>query len=132
MFDAERFLVLAARLVHHGSEEADYRCAVSRAYYACHLSARNALFGIDGAKMKASESPHGLVISAISDKTIAVKLDELRELRIQADYYTNPRHRRARAVFRKYRTNEWSDLAKRALALATEIWPALTELDPVR
>ena len=132
MFDPERFLALAARLTAHGDEEEDYRSAVSRAYYSCYLTARNALFGIDGARMRASESMHGFVINSISDKTIAGKLDELRELRVQADYYTNPRHRRTRAVFRKYRTNDWSDLARRALALATEIRPVLAELRPVR
>lgn len=132
MFDPERFLVLAARLARHGSEEEDYRCAVSRTYYACFLTARDNLFGNDGARMQASESTHRAVIDAIPDVRISRRLNELRELRVQADYYTNPRHRRTRAVFKRHRVNTWAGLAEKSLALATEIWPALTELKPVR
>ena len=132
MFDPERFLALASRLVQRGGEEEDYRCAVSRAYYACFLTARDKLLENDGTRMRASESMHRAVIDAIPDARVSRRLDALRELRIQADYYTNPQHRRTRAVFKRHRVNSWASLAEQSLALAEEILPTLRELKPVR
>ena len=45
--DPELFLGQARRLERDAENEADYRSAISRAYYACHLVARDALFGVD-------------------------------------------------------------------------------------
>ena len=132
MFDPERFFALASRLVQRGSEEEDYRCAVSRAYYSCFLMARDKFFGSDSTRMRASESMHRAVIDAIPDARVSRRLDELRELRVQADYYTNPQHRRTRAIFKRHRVNTWASLAEKSLALAAEIQPALRELQPVR
>lgn len=129
MFDPERFFALASRLVQHGGDEEDYRCAVSRAYYACFLTARDNLFGNDGAR--ASESMHRAVIDAIPDARVSRRLNELRELRVQADYYTNPLHRRTRAIFKRHRVSTWASLAEKSLALAEEILPMLKGLKPV-
>ena len=131
MFDPERFLALASRLVQHGGEE-DYRCSASRAYYSCLLMARDNLFGSDGGSMRATESMHRAVIDAIPDARLSRRLDELRELRVQADYYTNPQHRRTRAVFKRHRVSTWASLAEKSLELANEILPALKELKRVR
>lgn len=130
MFDAERFFTLASRLARYGSEEEDYRCAVSRVYYACFLIARDNLFGNGGAR--ASESTHRTVIDAIPDARVSRRLNELREMRVQADYYTNPQHRRTRAIFKRHRVSTWAGLAEKSVALAEEVLPALKELRRVR
>ncbi len=45
--DPGLFLGQAERLARGAENEADYRSAINRAYYACHLTARDALFGVD-------------------------------------------------------------------------------------
>ena len=47
--DPNCFLDQARRLANDAENEADYRSAISRAYYACHLVARDALFRVWGA-----------------------------------------------------------------------------------
>ena len=132
MFDPERFYTQARRLVLHSGEEEDYRSAISSAYYSCYLTARNNLFGVDGARMRAEESLHWFVVSAITEKRVSDKLNQLRQMRVQADYYTNPQNRRTRAVFKLHRVNSWAGLAGRSLEIAQELLPVLKALNPVR
>ena len=61
--DPELFLGQAQRLARTAENEADHRSAISRAYYACHLVARDALFGVD-ARGGRRPSPWAVINSA--------------------------------------------------------------------
>ena len=92
--DPELFLGQAQRLARDAENEADYRSAISRAYYACHLTARDALFGVDARGGK--RPSHWAVINSVDKvpgrRRDARKLRGLKWMREVADYITDSLH----------------------------------------
>jgi len=87
-FDAEEFLELSKRLVCHEPNEAGYRTAINRAYYACHL------IGCESTAKKGWFTPQyngrdhaGLWRTLKGKNTWGYKLQVLYELREHADYH---------------------------------------------
>ena len=137
MDDWERFLAQAERLwaLANGREE-DYRTAVSRAYYACHLVARDRLFGIDAVNWGTSgwRPSHGQVIAAVRRAapldSASIKLEQLKAMREKADYIFNPAHPEVQALFANHNVRDWAGLADEALAIARDLLPRLRQLPP--
>ena len=128
--DPELFLGQARRLAWTAENEADHRSAVSRAYYACHLVARDALFGVDA---RGGRRPsHWAVIDSVA-KTEENDADRLRRLKRMcevADYVTDSSHPDVQRVFANSRVSDWASLAARALAVAGALIPRLRALQP--
>jgi uncharacterized protein (UPF0332 family) len=95
-FDWSQYLALADGLSRQpeavGPEEASYRAAVSRAYYAAFCAARNYARDRDGAVVGGSVGDHLSIInhfrrsSEKDRRKIGVVLDTLRDRRNKADY----------------------------------------------
>ena len=130
--DPELFLGQARRLTRNAENEADYRSAISRAYYACHLVARDALFGVDA---RGGRRPsHWAVINSVgkvpSRRYDARLLHALKRLREIADYVTDSTHPEIQRLFAKNRVSTWEGLAAAALAVADALIPRLRRLPP--
>ena len=82
-FDPQRFLILAGQL-GNSTDEASLRAAVSRAYYAIFLIARD--------KLRVGGNSHGAVIQATqtAHKATGDQLSSLFALRVLADYDLDP------------------------------------------
>lgn len=88
-FDPHGYLTLADRLATASSaSEAELRTAVSRAYYALHLRARENLAAAGELKATGTGADHELVISGLRGRggSLGDQLDWLRIRRIRADY----------------------------------------------
>ena len=133
--DPGEFLAQAELLAASGTE-AGYRSAVSRAYYACHLLARDRLFGLDAAQWRArSRRPsHYAVINALRERVstddIARDLEDLKKIREVADYVRGDEHPELLAVFARYGVSGWENMANRALLRARDTFAALEESLP--
>ncbi len=130
--DPERFLVQARRLARTAENEADHRSAINRAYYACHLVARDALFGVDAGGGR--RPSHTAVIKSIATHPGGAEdadgLRELKAMREVADYVTDSSHPDVQRVFADGRVSDWAGLAARALATAGALVPRLRALPP--
>ena len=130
--DPELFLGQARRLANDAENEADYRSAISRAYYACHLVARDALFGVDAGGGR--RPSHWAVINSVnkapSGHWDARRLRRLKRMREVADYVTDSSHLEVRRVFERSQVADWEGLAAAALAVAGETIPRLRRLPP--
>ena len=130
--DPELFLFQAQRLARTAENEADYRSAISRAYYACHLVARDALFGVDAGGGR--RPSHWAVIKSVAKhanrENSVYGLWKLKTMREAADYVTDSSHPDVQRVFTENRAADWASLAARALAVAGEIIPRLRTLPP--
>ena len=86
-FDPLRFLELACSLADQSSDEACLRTAVGRAYYTVFLIARDRS-GIQPTR----RSVHWATIDKVkkTHRATGEKLDRLRRLRVEADYYLMP------------------------------------------
>ena len=130
--DPELFLGQARRLANDAENEADYRSAISRAYYACHLTARDALFGVDAGGGR--RPSHWAVINSVnkapSGHWDARRLRRLKRMREVADYVTDSSHPEVRRVFERNQVADWEGLAAAALAVAGEVIPRLRRLPP--
>ena len=130
--DPELFLVQARRLANDAENEADYRSAVSRAYYACHLVARDALFGVDAGGGR--RPSHWAVIRSVAEDEGSEEdgdgLRRLKWMREVADYVTDSLHPEVRRVFERNQVVDWEGLAAAALAVAGEVVPRLRRLPP--
>ena len=130
--DPELFLGQARRLANDAENEADYRSAVSRAYYACHLVARDALFGVDAGGGR--RPSHWAVINSVNKVPgrhwDAYLLQALKRMREVADYVTDSLHPEVRRVFERSQVADWEGLAAAALAVAGEVVPRLRCLPP--
>ena len=128
--DPELFLGQARRLVRDAENEADYRSAINRAYYACHLVARDALFGVDAGGGK--RPSHWAVINSVNKVPgrhwDAYLLQALKRMREVADYVTDSLHPEVRRVFERSQVEDWEGLAAAALAVAGETVPRLRRL----
>ena len=121
-----------ARLQANDAEnEASCRSSINRAYYACHLVARDALFGVDAG---GGERPsHWAVIEAVAGHYGEEYADELRKLKRMreiADYVTDSLHPEVQDVFADSRVSDWAGLAARALVVADALIPRLRRLPP--
>ena len=130
--DPELFLVQAQRLAGTAENEADYRSAINRAYYACHLTARDALFGVDA---RGGRRPsHSAVINSVANTPglhqDARRLWGLKRMREVADYVTDSSHPDVQDVFANSRVADWAGLVARALAIADALIPRLRALPP--
>lgn len=133
--DPEELLAQADVAMAAGTE-AGFRSAVNRVYYACHLLARDRLFGLDAARWEASprRPSHRAVIDAVrqrlSSDEIPDDLDDLKTLREVADYVRGDEHPELLALFTQYGVSAWEDLAGEALPIARETFAALQETLP--
>ena len=130
--DPELFLVQAQRLARTAENEADHRSAISRAYYACHLVARDALFGVDAGGGR--RPSHWAVIKSIATLPGGAEeadgLRELKAMREVADYVTDSSHPDVQRVFVSSRVSDWASLAVRALAVVGAFIPRLRTMQP--
>ena len=130
--DPELFLIQAQRLARAAENEADYRSAINRAYYACHLVARDALFGVDAGGGR--RPSHWAVIQAVSKRpdgeNSAYGLWTLKAMREAADYVTDSLHPDIQRVFAESRVSDWASLADWALSIADALIPRLRTLQP--
>ena len=133
--DPRGLLALAELLAAIGTEEA-YRSAINRAYYACHLLARDLLFGLDAVLLGAgSRRPsHLAVIDAlrgrVSPVDIANDLRDLKRAREVADYVRDDEHPEVQRLFARHSVSGWEGLAGVALPLARATFAALEEALP--
>ena len=133
--DPRGLLALAELLAAIGTEEA-YRSAINRAYYACHLLARDLLFGLDAVLLGAgSRRPsHLAVIDAVRQRVspadVYNHLGELKKMREVADYVRGDEHPEVQGLFRYHRVSGWEGLAGDALPLARATFAALEEALP--
>ena len=130
--DPELFYVQSERLVRDAENEADYRSAINRAYYACHLTARDALFGVDagGGRRPSHWAVIGIVAKIEGHDEDANGLRLLKTLREVADYVTDSLHPEVRRAFEESQVEDWEGLVASALAVAGEIVPRLRRLPP--
>jgi hypothetical protein len=92
-FDPGDFLELAKRLVAGNSPtQAELRTAVSRAYYAAHLTVREKLTSDGTFQTTGTGDDHEMVITYLrqKDDVLGDHLDSLRRRRNQADYRLEP------------------------------------------
>ena len=130
--DPELFLGQARRLANDAENEADYRSAINRAYYACHLTARDALFGVDagGGRRPSHWAVINFVYKTSNGHWDARRLRRLKRMREVADYVTDSLHPEVRRVFERNQVADWEGLAAAALAVAGEVVPRLRRLPP--
>jgi hypothetical protein len=87
-FDPRLLIPLARELAGAGASETRLRSAVNRAYYGLFLLAR------DKAHLTGTETVHGRTVAAVKAKpgywATGVLLDEMRHLRVEADYALTP------------------------------------------
>ncbi len=88
-FDPQDFLTLAQTTVGSATaNEAELRTAISRAYYAVHLHARETLSAASHMQSTKSGADHGIVISKLRSRggSLGDQVDWLRVRRHRADY----------------------------------------------
>ena len=136
MFDPDRFFAQAERLAQFGEGEEDHRSAISRAYYACHLTARDRMFGVDGANWGTQgrrPSHYAVIAAAAKFPLIGIDSDRFERLKLmreKADYLRDPAHPEVASLFARYSIGSWSELAGEALVIARDLLPRLRRLLP--
>ena len=113
-FNAQDFLALADQLANDpAGDEAKYRSALSRAYYALFLYARESLIARGVMVSSFSGTDHGLVIQTLraSSQGDADQLGKLRNKRNRADY--------------NLQIHVGASEAKQTVASARALWPRL-------
>jgi uncharacterized protein (UPF0332 family) len=147
-FDPDGFFGFAGTIVRDpNANDAALRSAISRAYYAVFLTARDALFGIDemsctkavkvkiakkhqiyyGLKSKQPHlATHQRVIFSVLDKTNNItlhqQLEQLKEARVRADYIRND------ACLLEVNKHSWRDYAEETMQLAALVLPMAKRL----
>ena len=131
--DPAEFLAHSSLLMDVGGE-AGCRSAINRAYYACHLMARDRLFGLDAARWEPPprRPSHRAVVRALwrrpSTSDAAYSLELLRRTREIADYVRDPLHPEAQELFAWHGVSDWRELAEASLARARDVFAALQRL----
>ena len=100
-FDPKGFLTLAETLASNpAGDPATYRSALSRAYYAVFLVARESLTTKGVISPSFSASDHGLVIRTLRslNRQVGDQLDKLRRKRNRADYVLTTQVSQAEAM----------------------------------
>jgi hypothetical protein len=126
--------------------DAEHRSAISRSYYACFLAGRDAMFGLDGNPPASiqkkitgykSGSVHRLVscalvlhrgLSAGEGIRLQGKLDQLKALRVLADYQRDDGNTKVNKTMTENFATSWGDLAEVAEVLAESLLPELEVL----
>ena len=148
LFDPMGWLTLGESLARNDGE-AERRTAIGRVYYACHLMARDRMFGDDGVALRRKDiekltgsklnSEHKAVSMAIAQnsgvrrgpaKRLADQLGELRAMREQADYFRDTDRDEIKGLFARYNVKGWSGLARTAATKARTLVPELGVLQP--
>ena len=133
-FSPAELLRIASELLSAAPDEAACRSAINRAYYACHLTARDALYGLDAEQITSvggRRPSHRAVIAEVEAHlglTVAVRLQELKDLREAADYIRDDANPQVQTLLLHHGAVDWSDLATAALVKTDEILPQLSEL----
>ena len=111
-FDPRDFLELAGALAT-APDESEQRTAISRAYYAVHLYAREQLVARGQMTPTKTGRDHRLVIKALRVHRVSDgnKVDKLRKWRTKADYRLGAQITPAKA--------------QQAVAIAQDVWPRL-------
>jgi len=90
-FNAQELLQLGLRLVSYEPNEAGYRTAINRAYYACHLIGRESTARKGWFNPEYTGRDHRGLWEALKQHTLWWnKLQVLYELREHADYHIDP------------------------------------------
>ena len=125
---------IAAELLAAAPNEVACRSAINRLYYACHLAARDALYGVDAEDVTRAggrRPSHRSIIDDVEARlpsTVAARLRELKDLREAADYVTDDASPQVQTLLLHYGAANWEDLAAVASAKTDEILPQLSEL----
>ena len=128
--DPVDLFALAEQLPVDGGQ-AHAQTAINRAYYACHLVARDRLYGVDAAHWTTRNRrrpSHVAVVNEVVralDRTSGAKLERLKHMREIADYIRDPDHPEVQTMFRRESVGDWQGLAEQALNLARDILPTL-------
>ena len=135
MFDPNLFFAQAERLILAAVGEEDYRTAVGRIYYCCHVDARDAMFGDDAANWRGpGRRPSHRAVILAAERTLprrsADDFRHLKEMREMADYVRDPAHPEMQALFASHNARDWADLADEALVIARDLLPLLRQLPP--
>lgn len=147
-FDPSEFFLLAQALLQETPEESQARTAISRAYYACFLTLRDRMFGLDErlltrsvrnrivrAANRREAGEHEVVILAIAQnrnisssgraKNLTDAIRELKDLRVQADYKLDPSDMGTQTSYSRYGVANWAELAHQAISLTALLLPDL-------
>jgi hypothetical protein len=130
------------------TDETRWRASLGRAYYACFLTARDNLFGVDGrptdqqlrklprpskGRLGSHQEVSGAIGAHSSLRPGARKrqkdwLESLKALRVAADYRTSHTHPEVAKLLAQYGVTDWEGLAKEGLTLASQLLPELRNL----
>ncbi len=89
-FNAQEFLQLGLKLVSYEPNEAGYRTAINRVYYACFLIGRESTYRKGWFTPKYDGTDHSALRRALQSAKLGSKLRSLYELREHADYHIDP------------------------------------------
>lgn len=133
-YDPADLLRLAEQLLAGQDEdETNSRTAINRSYYACHLAARDRLYGLDAQRYGPRRPSHTAVLAAVGRQLPAERGDELRRLkrmREVADYVRDSEHRDVQLVFGREGVSGWTDLGDVAFTVAHDLLPLLQTMQP--
>lgn len=135
-FSAEEFLRLGLKLVSNEPNEAGYRTAINRVYYACHLVGRESAHEKGWFTPKYGAPDHsGLYRSLMQRTRWGAKLRRLYELREHADYHVSPKQQALGSCPDCGRASDIEPLAsdktwEEAKSIAQDIFPRLVGLRP--
>jgi hypothetical protein len=93
LFDPLEFLHIARVISSQNSTECGLRTAIGRTYYSLFLIARERVDGtLINRRIRRRDPIHKTVVNRVKEKDTAIgnKLDSLRKLRVEADYYLSP------------------------------------------
>lgn len=129
-FDAQEFLQLGLRLVSFEPNEAGYRTAINRVYYACHLIGRESTAIKGWFNPKNDSNDHSGVWRALKEHTSwGDKLRVLYELREHADYHIDPNQQPTGSSC-SYCKSKIEDTWARAKNIAEDILPRIQSVAP--
>jgi hypothetical protein len=127
--DPLHLAVLAERLLADTDrDEATCRTVINRMYYACHLTARDRIYGLDARTSPRPRPSHVAVVQGIRDRLddeVADRLLALKRMREVADYVRDSEHPEVRSTFANAGASDWSELAAEALLVARDLLPLL-------
>ena len=136
-FNAQEFLQLGLNLVNSEPNEAGYRTAINRVYYACFLIGRESTYRKGWFPLiKYDGTDHSALQRALRHTNLGSKLRTLYELREHADYHIDPEQQPPNTRCSYCRTQ--TDIAplvdegtwERAKAIAGNILPRLQNISP--
>ena len=135
MFDPNLFFAQAERLILAAVGEEDYRTAVGRIYYCCHVDARDSMFGDDAANWRGpGRRPSHRAVILAAERALppdsVERFERLKAMREKADYVRDPAHPEMQALFASHNARDWADLADEALVIARDLLPLLRQLPP--